>query len=85
MILMHNLFQIQIPDISESTMQPSLVTHIIQDQSNVRELFSKKLKEIDAAISKFDFLVHKIMGESVPRNSTFQVTPRLLHPHVYSL
>lgn len=75
----HEAITNSIPNMSKSTMQSSLVTPIIPDQSNARDLFSEKLKEIDAEIFKFDSPSHDCVRGSITRNYAVHDASGLLH------
>ena len=76
----HDEPQKSIPNISEAISRSDLVIPTYQNPSNVRDVYSETLKEIDMEIFKFNSPGHvSVMGAS-PCSHTVRVAPSLTPP-----
>ena len=67
-----------IPNISEAISQTNLVIPTDQNPSNVRDVFSETLKEIDVEIFKFDPLGHVSVVKAFPCSRLVRAAPSLI-------
>ena len=78
--VMHDEPQKSIPSISKAISQSDLVIPTDQNPSNVRDVYSETLKQIDMEIFKFNSPGHvSVMGAS-PCSHTVRVAPSLTPP-----